>query len=49
MLNPVLVIIILFVGFMAWLILSNIFKDVGTFFGNLIDSAKKEMEDEKDE
>ena len=46
MLNPAFVIIILFLGFMAWLFLSNTFKDIGNFFGNLIDQAKKEMEDE---
>ena len=49
MFNPIVVIIILVGGFLAWLLLSNCYRDIGGLFGSMIDSAKREiLRDEKE-
>lgn len=43
MFNPIVVIIILVGGFLAWLLLSNCYRDIGGLFGSMIESAKREI------
>ena len=50
MFNPIVVIIILVGAFLAWLLLSNCYRDIGSLFGSMIESAKREiLRDEENE